>query len=333
MYRQIYEEVSKKWDKVAKPIDGLGKFEKIICKIGAIKGSSDFSLDRKAAVIFCGDNGIVKEGVAQTDSSVTALVCSNIHKGTATSSVMARCAGADCIAVDVGVRDHTKADIVFRQPSETKSFLYDRAMTLQQAKDCVRAGEQVVKKLAESYDILAIGEMGIGNTTTAAACAAAVLDRRASDVTGRGSGLSDEKYIKKIRIIDEALLRHKPDKNIYDILSCTGGYEIGAMAGAFIGAKKYGIPVIADGAVSLSALLLAQLEHCDIADYVIGSHRGREPLCALALERLGLEAVIDGNMALGEGTGAIMLFPLLDMAMAVYNNKTFEELGMESYKR
>lgn len=330
---RIYEEVRKKWDNVAKPIDGLGKFENIICKIGAVKGRTDFSLDRKAVVIFCSDNGIVEEGVAQTGSSVTALVCSNIYKGIATSSVMAKCAGADCIAVDVGVKADTQAHIVSKISRGTNNFRYAKAMTDEQARQSVQLGMDIVCRLKDKYDILAVGEMGIGNTTAAAACSAAVMGKGACDVTGRGSGLSDEKYMNKIHIIDEALERHMPKRDMYDILSCVGGYDIGAMAGAYLGAKKYNVPVIADGAVGLSALLLAQLEERDVTDFVIGSHRGKEPLCSLALERLGIETVIEGNMALGEGTGAIMLFPLLDMAMAVYNNKTFEELNMEVYKR
>ncbi len=333
MYSDIYRAVRRKWDRVAKPIDGLGKLENIICKIGAIKGSSDICIDKKAAVIFCSDNGIVEEGVAQTGSYVTSLVCGNIYKGSATSSVMAKCVGADCIAVDVGVKADTKAHIVNKISRGTKNFCRERAMTAEQARQSVELGVSVVGRLKDRYDILAVGEMGIGNTTTAAACGAAVLNKKAEEVTGRGSGLSDEKYRKKIQVIDKALKMYEPKKDIYDILSCVGGYDIGAMAGAYLGAKKYNIPVIADGAVGLSALLLAQLEEEDITDYVIGSHRGKEPLCAAALERLGLETVIEGDMALGEGTGAIMLFPLLDMAMAVYNNSTFEDLDMEGYKR
>ncbi len=333
MYRDIYNAVRERWDKVAKPIDGLGKLEDIICKIGAIKGKTDFSLDRKAAVIFCSDNGIIEEGVAQTGSDVTAMVCANIYKGTATSSVMAKCVGADCIAVDVGVKADTKAHIEHKISRGTKNFLHERAMTSEQAKQALELGIETVGRLKDSYDILAIGEMGIGNTTTAAACAAAALGKSPCRVTGRGSGLSDEMYSNKIRVIDLALEKHRPKREIYDILSCVGGYDIGAMAGAYLGAAKYGIPVIADGAVGLSALVLAQLVRKDITDYVIGSHRGKEPLCGAALDKLGLESVIEGSLALGEGTGAIMLFPLLDMAMAVYNNSTFEELNMEGYKR
>lgn len=331
--RDVYNAVQMKWDRVAKPIDGLGRFEKIICKIGAIKGSTDFSTDKKAAVIFCSDNGIVEEGVAQTDSSVTAAVCANIYKGEATSSKMARVAGADCFAVDVGMRYDAPAHFINKISQGTKNFRHERAMTPLQARQAVSCGCEMIGKLGEKYDIIAVGEMGIGNTTTASACGAAVLGKRAEEVTGRGSGLADEQYHNKINIINEALDKYAPSKNIYDILSCVGGYDIGAMAGAFIGAKKYGVPVIADGAVSMAALLLARLEERDITDYVIASHRGKEPLSAIALESLGLDAVISGELALGEGTGGIMLFPLLDMAMAVYNNKTFDELGIESYKR
>lgn len=331
--RDIYNAVRKKWDNVAKPIDGLGKFENIICKIGEIKGSTDFSTDKKAVVIFCSDNGIVEEGVTQTDCNVTAMVCGNIYRGIATSSKMAKTVNADCFCVDMGVKADTKAHFVNRISRGTENFRHKRAMTVEQAKQAVEYGRELIGRLKDRYDIIAVGEMGIGNTTTAAACGAAVLGKRAAEVTGRGSGLTDDKYDKKIKIIDEALEKYRPQKNMYDILSCVGGYDIAAMAGAYLGAKKYRVPVIADGAVGMAALLLAALEEKDITDFVIGSHRGKEPLSALALDKLGLDTVINGNMALGEGTGAIMLFPLLDMAMAVYNNKTFEDLEMESYKR
>ncbi len=331
--RDMYYAVRRKWDSVAKPIDGLGRLESIICKIGAIKGSTDISIDKKAAIIFCSDNGIVEEGIAQTDSSVTALVCGNIYKGIATSSKMAEIAKADCFCVDIGVKEDTPAHFINKISRGTENFRHKRAMTAQQTAKAVEYGTEIVGRLRDRYDIIAVGEMGIGNTTTAAACGTAVLGKSAAGVTGRGSGLTDEKYERKIRIIDEALEMHRPKKNMYDILSCVGGYDIAAMAGAYLGAKKYRVPVVADGAVSMAALLLASLEEKDITDYVIGSHRGKEPLSALALDWLGLETVIDGNMALGEGTGAIMLFPLLDMAMAVYNNKTFDDLEMESYKR
>lgn len=333
MYNKVYNEVQKKWDSIAKPIDGLGKFEKLICKIGAIQGSVNINIDKKAAVIFCSDNGVIAEGVAQTDNSVTALVAENITKGISTVSKMAGVCGCECYAVDVGIAKEVKGVINKNISRGTKNFAKEPAMTVEQAKKAFQTGIDTVYELkTKDYNIIALGEMGIGNTTTSSAIASALLNLPVEKVTGRGSGLTDKALQNKINTIKSAIDLHKP-KDLWQTISALGGYDIIAMAGAIIGGKKYGIPVIIDGAVTAVSALIAYNIDENIADYILPSHIGREPLSEIIMKKLGLDPPIYGNMALGEGTGAVMLIPLLDMAMAIYNNKTFDQLKMEGYKR
>lgn len=332
-YDEIYNQVQKKWDSIAKPIDGLGKFEKLICKIGAIQGSIDIHTDKKAAVIFCSDNGVVAEGIAQTDNSVTALVAENIKKGISTVAKMAKVCKCDCFAVDVGIATEVKGVINKNVSRGTKNIAKEPAMTVEQAKQAFNAGIETIAELKEKgYNIIAIGEMGIGNTTTTAAIASVLLDMSAEKVTGRGSGLTDERFENKINVVEKAIAFHKP-QGLWDTVSKLGGYDILAMAGAIIGGKKYNVPIITDGAVSAVSALIAYNIDKDIRRYILPSHIGKEPVSQIVTEKLKLDPVIHGDMALGEGSGAVMLFPLLDMAMEIYNNKTFEQLEMEEYKR
>lgn len=333
MYSDIYNKVQKKWDSIAKPIDGLGSFEKLICKIGAIQNSTNINIDRKAVVVFCSDNGVVSEGVAQTDNSVTALVAENITKGISTVAKMAKTCGCDSFAVDVGIA--TEVDNVINKNISrgTKNIAKEPAMTVDEAKKALQAGIDTISELKQKgYNIVALGEMGIGNTTTAAAISSVLLNMPAEQVTGKGSGLTDKGLENKINVVKSAVELHKPN-DLWETVSSLGGYDIIAMAGAVLGAKRFNMPVIIDGAVSAVSALIAFNLDCEITKYILPSHLGKEPVSAIIMERLGLEPVIHGNMALGEGSGGVMLLPLLDMALAVYNNKTFDELEMESYKR
>lgn len=333
MYEVIYNNIQKKWDSIAKPIDGLGKFEKLVCKIGAIQGSENVNIDKKAALIFCSDNGVVEEGVAQTDNSVTLLVAENIVKGISTVAKMAEVCSCDCFAVDVGMSAKVDGVIDKNISRGTKNMVKEPAMTVEQAKRAFLYGAETVAEIkTKGYNIIALGEMGIGNTTTAAALTSAILGLPPEQVTGKGSGLTDEGLENKINVIKKAIELHKSN-NFWETIAGVGGYDIIAMAGAIAGGKENNIPIVIDGAVTAVAALIAYNFDKDISDYIIPSHLGKEPASYIILNELKLDPVIYGNMALGEGTGAVMLLPMLDMAMAVFNNKTFDELEMDGYKR
>lgn len=336
--RTAMEASRRHWDGIAKPLDGLGLMEQMITKIAGIQRTEDVRLDQKAVVVFCADNGIVAEGVTQTDSSVTAVVAANFAKGIASVNRMARVAGAEVIPVDIGIDgDVDEPGMVVRKVARgTANFRREPAMTSEQALAAIHEGIRIASEMKDmGYDLLAVGEMGIGNTSTGSAVASVLLGEPAEAVTGRGAGLSEEGLRRKIQVIREAVELHHPDpEKPLEVLAAVGGLDIAGMTGLMLGAAVYRLPVVLDGMISAAAALLAQKLCPAVTDYLLASHMGKEPACRLAMERLGLEPVIYGRLALGEGTGAVMLFPLLEMAYEVYReNSTFEDIHVEAYEK
>ena len=325
------------WNGIAKPLYGLGRFEDLLTKVAGIQNTEDIKIDRKAVVVFCADNGVVAEGVTQTDSSVTAVVTENFARGIASVNRMASVAGADVIPVDIGVMGEIKEPGVrnCRIANGTSNLRREPAMSREQALEALHTGIRLASELKDTgYDLLAVGEMGIGNTTTSSAVASVLLQAPVELVTGRGAGLSNAGLEKKIEVIKEAIALHHPDpEDPMAVLESVGGFDIAGMCGLMLGGAIYRIPVVLDGLISLMAALLAQKFCPLVTDFLLPSHMGKEPACGMAMEKLGLEASIYGNLALGEGKGAVMLFPLLDMAEAVYReNSTFEDIHVEAYQ-
>lgn len=310
------------WLDVAKPLFSLGKLEDMITQIAGIRGSANYSLDKKAVVVMCADNGVVSEGVTQTGQDVTATVTGNFALGKASVCIMAKRAGADVFPVDVGVAVDVEGvtDKAKKVAYGTKNIAVGAAMTREQAIKAVELGINTVFELkAKGYDIIATGEMGIGNTTTSSAVLAALLDLPAELVTGRGAGLSTEGLKKKISTVDRALKINKCDKTDFiDVVSKVGGLDIAALAGVFIGGAAANLPVVTDGFISAVSALLAVRANAAVRGYMLSSHISKEPACAIVFNELSLSPVINADMCLGEGTGAVALLPLLDMAHAVY---------------
>lgn len=332
--RQAMELCQKKWDSIAKPLHSLGKLEDYLVQIAGICGSSRISLAKKGLVVMCADNGIVEEGVTQSGQEVTALVSNNFASGEATAAVLCKKTGADIIPVDIGVAADTK--ILNRKIANgTKNFAKEPAMTRAEALRAIQTGIDLVKKLSEEgYQILATGEMGIGNTTTSSALACAILKEKPERMTGRGAGLTSAGLEKKIAVIQEALERYLPKcEDVIDILACVGGLDIAGLAGVFLGGAIYRVPIVIDGFISsVAALTAAQIEP-KCRDFMLASHVSKEPAAHLVLEALGLEAALHCEMCLGEGTGAVTLFPILDMACEVYEKmSTFDEIKLEAYQ-
>ncbi|MDD3251967.1 MAG: nicotinate-nucleotide--dimethylbenzimidazole phosphoribosyltransferase [Lachnospiraceae bacterium] len=326
------------WDGIAKPLEGLGQFEKMITKIAGIQKTEAVSLERKAVVVFCADNGVVAEGVTQTDSSVTAVVTENFAKGIASVNRMAAVAGADVLPVDMGVAGEIREPGVrnCKIARGTANLRREPAMSEEQALEAIHTGIALAGELKDAgYDLLAVGEMGIGNTTTSSALASVLLGQPVEAVTGRGAGLSGDGLQRKIQVIEDAIRLHQPDASRpLPALAALGGFDIAGMTGLLLGGAIYGIPVVLDGMISAVAALLAQAFCPQVTDYILPSHLGKEPACRLAMEKLGLEPVIYGALALGEGTGAVMLFPLLEMAYTVYlENSTFAEIQIDAYEK
>lgn len=326
------------WDGIAKPLDGLGRFEDMIKKIAAITRNADIAIDKRAVIVMCADNGVVEEGISQSEHDVTTIVSENMAKGIASVCRMSRIAHADVIPVDIGIKDETSVPGLLKKKiaKGTANFAKQQAMTEDELLEALSTGINLVKELKnKGYKILATGEMGIGNTTTSSAIASVLLDVPVENVTGRGAGLSSDGVKKKISVIENAVKKYNLHKNdTWRTLQCVGGFDIAGLTGVFIGGALYHIPIVIDGVISAVAALAAERLIPGCHEYMLASHKGKEPACELILDELGVKAVIDGELALGEGTGAVLLFPLLDMALEVYHeNTTFEDIKVSQYKR
>ncbi len=334
----IFRQALNQWDSIAKPLDGMGRFEPWIAQIGAIQRTARIHLSKKAVVILCADNGIVEEGISQSGQEVTLAVMNRMARGQSSVGKMARAAGIDTVPVDIGVncREAVRGVVQRKIRQGTRNFKWEPAMTEEEAAAAVFTGIELVSSLKEAgYTILGTGEMGIGNTTTSSAVTAALLGCDAADVTGRGAGLSDEKLLHKQQVIREAIEKYElSHRDAFQILRTVGGLDIAGLAGICIGGALYHVPIVLDGVITLAAALVAERMVPGVTPYLIPSHQGREPGARKLLTALELTPVIHGDLALGEGTGAAMMMALLDMALAVYGDgTTFSDMEMEPYKR
>lgn len=346
------EAARRRWLSVAKPLFSLGKLEEQVIRMAGIRRSSEPELGKKGLLIFCADNGVVAEGVTQTGQDVTAIVADNFTKNEACTSIMAQVAGVDVFPVDIGMI----SDVLSVSRPEwkvaygTKNFAEEPAMTLEEVQRAMEVGICLVReKKEQGYGILATGEMGIGNTTTSSAVAAALLGKSAREVTGRGAGLSSQGLEHKIEVIETALKRYRltkaaleqrievekePESHVVtDILSKIGGLDIAGLTGVFLGGAIYHVPIVIDGFISAVAALCAVRLVPQVQGYLIPSHVSQEPAAQMILKELGLSALLDCNMCLGEGSGAVAVLPVLEMALEVYRQmSTFEEIKVDQYE-
>lgn len=332
--RTAMERSRKRWNTIAKPLHSLGKLEDYIIQIAGITGDADVRLEKKALVIMCADNGVVAEGVTQTGQEVTAIVAENFLCGGSSAAIMCEKAGITIFPVDIGMASDTKVPDV-KIAYGTKNMAKEPAMTREEAVRAVLTGIRLVKeKKDEGYQLLATGEMGIGNTTTSSAVASVLLGESAEQMTGRGAGLTYEGLRRKKEVIAGAIALHKPDAaDPLDVLSKVGGFDLAGLAGIFLGAAAYRIPVLIDGFISAAAALAA-VRMCSTAkEYMIPSHVSKEPGVQKIFDELGMEPPLNCGMCLGEGTGAAIFVPVLEMALEVYRKMgTFAENHIEDYK-
>ena len=329
-------EARRRWDACAKPLGSLGLLEDAICDIAALTGSADVALSPRAALVLCADNGVTAQGVTQTGSEVTAAVARQLALGR--TAVCRMAARADCrvVPADFGIRDYSGFPGVLdrRVGNGTADFTAGPAMTRKQAEAAILAGIDLVRAEAErGTRLLAAGEMGIGNTTTASAVTAALTGVDPDRVTGRGAGLSDEGLRRKLRAIRRGIERNRPDaSDAPDVLSKLGGFDLAGLCGVYLGGALCRIPVLIDGFPSAAAALCAARLCPAAKKAMLASHVSAEPAGALLLQMLGKEPLITAKLRLGEGSGAVAAMPLLDMALAVYGEcYTFAEGGIEPY--
>lgn len=324
------------FDHIAKPVGSLGKLETLLAKIAGASGTPKIDLSKKCVLVFCADNGVLAQGVAQSTHDVTTAIANSLVRHTTSVNTMAAACGADVFPIDMGMIDQVDGLIPHSIARGTNDISEGPAMTLEQAKQAILTGIHLVKeRKEEGYRIIATGEAGIGNTTTSSAILSVLLDVPVEKVTGRGSGLTDDGLLRKQNAIKKALEVNKPDaSDALDVLAKVGGFDIAGMTGAFLGGAIYGIPVIMDGFISGVAALLAVKLCPYVKDYILPSHISAEPAGQMLMEALGLDPIIHANMRLGEGTGAVALMPLLDMAAAVYwNAASFDDINVEAYEK
>ncbi len=405
------------WDSLGKPIDSLGVLEQHVTKLCMIERTTQPHIGRRALAVLCADHGCVREGVTQTNSSVTRIVAENFARGLTTTSVLAQQFAVDLFPIDVGMfsagdsrSSGVPADDEIRATSSSQisassgpmptsaalctDHVNDRclqhgsgdiaiepAMSEEVGERALALGRRLVRELkAQGYDILLTGEMGIGNTTPTSALFSAYLGLPVEETVGRGAGLSDEGLERKRDCVRRAL-RRVNHKNAKQLLFELGGLEIATMAGMFLGAVEEQMPIVIDGAISTAAALAAsrilaesnasdttnsatvatvsaskpeQMSnpevkriaesaadalpdfeiHASVADVTLASHVSKDGAARKELEALGLRAIIDADMSLGEGSGAVLLLPLLDAALAVYRGMgSFDDIHVEAYHR
>lgn len=432
MKRSDYEKMAQQhWDSLGKPIDSLGVLEKHVTKLCGIQRTTQPHIAKRALVVLCADHGCVREGVTQTDSSVTRTVAENFARGLTTTSVLARQFHVDLFPVDVGMLPPAAATSPVstpeRRPMQAAELQHllrmdcindrclqqgsgdiaiEAAMSEEIGEQALALGRSLVRALkTQGYDILLTGEMGIGNTTPTSALFSAFLGLPVEETVGRGAGLSDEGLERKRDCVRRALQRvgiflndQKIPSNVNagipanvlrspasakssevhpvridrtpsasrakQLLFELGGLEIATMAGMFLAAVEEEMPIVIDGAISTAAALAAALMHGDmlstgtlpamkdsdvllpkasatethsgnaVTSYALASHISKDGAARKALDALGLRAILDADLSLGEGSGAVLLLPMLDAALAVYQGMgSFEDIHVEAYHR
>ena len=312
--------------KLAKPPGSLGKLEEISIRLAGITGKVNNDLDRRRIIVLCADNGIIEEGVSCTPRSVTASQAVNMTLRKTGMSAMAKAFGDDVQVVDMGIADPYESEDIVTYPiaKGTKNFLKEDAMTREQCVEAICIGAKLAKHAKEQHiDIIGVGEMGIGNTSSSAAVLSVLTGLDIPTVTGRGGGLTDEAFEHKKEVLEEAIRRRKPDRNDpVDVLAKVGGFDLAAMCGVYLGCALHRIPVVIDGIISVVGALCAAKLCPEAGKYMFPSHKSFEPGYMYALKEIdaGLDPYLDLGMRLGEGSGCVPAFEIIAAACYVMND-------------
>ena len=323
--KEIEREITHKWDLLDKPQKSLGNVEKMVAKYGAMLGTVFPNTLKPAMLLMCGDHGIAKYGVSAYPPEVTIQMINGYMRGTAGANVMARHANTDLFVVDVGVNadlSHLKAVRNEKVAWGTEDFTKGPAMTKEQAIKGLQAGIKVADEcIDKGYNLLVTAEMGIGNTTSTAAIASAMLKLEPELTVGRGTGINDERMQIKRRVVAEGLAANKPVSNdALDVLCKLGGYDHAGLAGMIIGGARRHIPTMIDGVNATAAARIAWGLYPECSDYMLCSHLSEEIAHKKMLSQLNLHPIVDAGMRLGEGTGASLAIVVLEMALGLYQN-------------
>lgn len=330
----VMNQVWKIWDNKCIPLRSLEWLQETLVRIAGVQRNVQPRIQKKLTIVMAADNGVIAEGVSQSDAHVTAQVVENMLHQRATIALMSENAGSDFLVADIGMKEKVEGVLDISFMRGTDNMAVGPAMSRETAEAAIEAGaELAIKKAEEGYQLFATGEMGIGNTTSSSAVLAVLSGKPAAYVTGRGAGLSSEGLERKIRTIEKAIALNQPNpSDAVDVLAKVGGLDIAGLTGVFLGAASAGIPVVIDGFIaSVAALLAKQLAPASL-DGMIASHCSKEPGAVLALDMLDLKPVIYGDFHLGEGSGAVLLFPMLDQVFNLYDKlPNFQEGKIETY--
>ena len=332
--RARMKEAKERVDSLTKPVGSLGRLEEIAVRLCGITGSTAPDTGKKTAIVMAADNGVCSEGVAAYPQQVTALMAKGMVEGTAGVAVFARMLGADIRVVDIGMKEPAacRGIINMRIRPGTANMAEGPAMSRDEAVRAIETGIQAVFEAADSGSrVIAVGEVGIGNTTSGSAVLAALEGLDPALTTGRGAGLDREGLAAKVRVVESAIRINKPDPaDAVDVISKVGGLDIAGMTGVYLGASFRRIPVVIDGFISSVAALAAKRINPITLEYMFPSHLSAEKGGGLALERLGLKPYLDLDMRLGEGSGAVLALNIIEAAArAIKQMKTFDEIGIK----
>ncbi len=331
----LHDEIRLHWNRLTKPPGSLGRLEELAQWYGVVHGTSHLPDPKATVCVFAADHGITQAGVSAYPSIVTQEMVKNFSEGGAAINVLTRSYGMGLEVVDVGVNGDLSGipGIIHRKVAEgTKNFLSEPAMLPEMGLQAMSVGrERAHSLIREGCKLLITGEMGIGNTTSSSALAAALLPMPAEEVTGRGTGVNDESYLLKIRVIEESLMKYR---NLLatplDWLWAVGGLEIAAIVGFIIGAAEKRTPVVLDGLITSAAALVAVRLDKRLGGYLVAGHEGAEPGHRRILEALSLEPVLRLGLRLGEGTGGAMAAQIVRSAVTLYHEMATFESAMVS---
>lgn len=336
--KEAMEAVRVRWNSLAKPVGGLGMLEDLVVRLAGIQGTSDVRIPRRELIVTCSDNGVVRQGVSASDAAVTRIMARAIGAGQSTVCVMARHANCTVIPIDLGMlagpaMPGVQTRIV--RLGGTDDISCGPAMTREECERAIGLGIDLVRERKEAgASVLLLGEMGIGNTTTSTAVTCALYGEKPSAFVGPGTGLSAEGVAHKCAVIESALAVNAPDADDpVDILTKVGGLDIAVFCGICLGGARHRLPILLDGIITLAGAACA-VRLCPNSQFVLlASHVSAEPVAQLLLGELDLEAALHAQMHLGEGTGAVAMLSVLDLALSAYHEgSTLDELDICGYK-
>ncbi len=332
--KKAMAEAQARQDILTKPQGSLGRLEELSIQLAGIQGKPIPQLKHKAIITMAGDHGVVAEGVGNWPQEVTAQMVNNFLHGGAGINVIARQVGARVIVVDMGVASKlgTHPKLLSRKVAPgTSNIASGPAMTREQATKAIETGIEIVNdEVAKGLDIVGTGDMGIGNTTASSAICAVMTGRQAAEVTGRGTGITDEQLTRKVDVVNKALMVNHPDpEQPLEVLAKVGGFEIGGLVGVMLAAASHRIPVVIDGFISGAAALIATALSPELKEFLIAAHLSAELGHRILLKHLGLKPLLELDMRLGEGTGAALGIFLCETAARVLAEmSTFGEAGV-----